>query len=1119
MSRLIPMIALLAALVPAASCIGESAEGIAPSRRAEVAVKMDFLHRPLPEIPLPNDIATRYDPESATGRRINASLVAPTGFERRTRRLIDELDGWGLFAPITVPFDGALGVRSIIEAHHQRIPDPSDDVVYVIDVSPSGPSCGRAAELDLGQGNYPVVLEQLDGYWEHDVRGDTISLTFEEHDEDVNGNGALDPGEDTDLDGLLDRPNYLPDVGAHHTDLTLAERADATMSFYERETSTLLMRLIKPLRERTTYAVVITRRLEDARGNPVGSPYPFVNHASHTKDLGPLAGILEGCPDEYGALGLSDIAFTWTFTTGTVQSDMIAARDGLYGLGVQAHLATEHPADLARLHEVSSGELRPYENRFALGSERFQDLITLLAEFGVVSMGDGAQRDRFVDSLRYADLHTIGTFSSPQLFPVKDAAGDYLDWNDMKWPVDLDRVPAEARAEDVTFWLSIPRKESSARGEGKPAPLVVLGHGYGSNKGEMLIFHAFFSRFGLAVLSMDNVTHGIDMGDEEQSILEEVSRNIGIQGFARGLVTNRSRDQDLDGIGDSGADFWSAYAFHTRDVVRQTALDYMQLIRIIRSWDGEKTWAPDVNGNGEADDIAGDIDGDGVVDLGGPDGLITMTGGSLGGIMSTVMGALEPHITAILPIAGGGGLGDIAMRSIQGGVRESVQLRLMGPLYVGEPDPGSDRVIIRTVVPDLNGTKRFDVAFLPGAAAAELSGPEGGTVLAQNHANGEHDCAVVRPEPNCIAGCAEDATCARVCLTFRLGLASDVLEEPDAAQHHTLTFYRGNAFVLGLRDPEKNKACTLLPDATERVVHVAGAFENDVAHHYNSRPLTYSSGAPLAPLADGLGLHRARPPIRRFMGFASMVLEGADPAVYAPDLLSGRMEYGTGEVVETHAVMLTTIGDMNVPANGGATMARAAGFLDMTTPEPAWGGRTANQVLLDTYVIEAVDTLKRFTDPAGRGVLFDPENLSHSQSQPLPEPGTLVSYDTPFPLGEDGFHAPRLDPPLHSRTIGADGMGGYSGAIFPFVIPTGKHGFEVPGHDTDRLHGECVTRAEAEGTDPAECDTKRYFDGSTQLIGMIGRYLASGGEEFILEDCQFDFSCPGTPPPPEPRGP
>src|SRR5262245_21212522 len=82
---------LLGAL--ATGCSNSSSEGVADSQPAATTVKLDFFHKPLPDIPLPNDIATIVDSTSATGRRINASMIAPTGFERRVRDLADHLDG------------------------------------------------------------------------------------------------------------------------------------------------------------------------------------------------------------------------------------------------------------------------------------------------------------------------------------------------------------------------------------------------------------------------------------------------------------------------------------------------------------------------------------------------------------------------------------------------------------------------------------------------------------------------------------------------------------------------------------------------------------------------------------------------------------------------------------------------------------------------------------------------------------------------------------------------------------------------------------------------------------------------------------------------------------------
>ena len=54
-------------------------------------VNFDVFNKPLPEIPLPNDFATRFSASSPTHRRLNAAIeVAPTTWEKRTR---EELDG------------------------------------------------------------------------------------------------------------------------------------------------------------------------------------------------------------------------------------------------------------------------------------------------------------------------------------------------------------------------------------------------------------------------------------------------------------------------------------------------------------------------------------------------------------------------------------------------------------------------------------------------------------------------------------------------------------------------------------------------------------------------------------------------------------------------------------------------------------------------------------------------------------------------------------------------------------------------------------------------------------------------------------------------------------------
>src|SRR2546421_8122210 len=90
------------------ACTG-SVEGLAPAEdTGGPKVLFDLNKKPLPEVPFPNDIATRPDPFSPTGLRVNASQIAPTRLESNVRRLLDTLDGFGTYAPITVGFDKEL---------------------------------------------------------------------------------------------------------------------------------------------------------------------------------------------------------------------------------------------------------------------------------------------------------------------------------------------------------------------------------------------------------------------------------------------------------------------------------------------------------------------------------------------------------------------------------------------------------------------------------------------------------------------------------------------------------------------------------------------------------------------------------------------------------------------------------------------------------------------------------------------------------------------------------------------------------------------------------------------------------------------------------------------------
>jgi hypothetical protein len=88
-----------------------------------------------------------------------------------------------------------------------------------------------------------------------------------------------------------------------------------------------------------------------------------------------------------------------------------------------------------------------------------------------------------------------------------------------------------------------------------------------------------------------------------------------VEPFLDALLAGRARDLDGDGVVDPGGDLFSVNPFHTRDLLRQAAVDWFQLSRLLRSFTGNALMNIPSN---TALSTAGDFDGDGIPDLGGP---------------------------------------------------------------------------------------------------------------------------------------------------------------------------------------------------------------------------------------------------------------------------------------------------------------------------------------------------------------------------------------------------------------------------------------------------------------------------------------------------------------------
>jgi hypothetical protein len=484
----------------------------------------------------------------------------------------------------------------------------------------------------------------------------------------------------------------------------------------------------------------------------------------------------------------------------------------------------------------------------------------------------------------------------------------------------------------------------------------------------------------MASIGMENVSHGIGLDPTDLTLARGLLANKGLGlmfDAIAGPNSDRASDQNGDGKKDSGADFWTSYISHTREVVRQSAIDYMQLVKLVRGFDGVRTWKYNNNG------LAGDFDGDGVLDIGGT-APIHITGGSLGGIMSAMMSGVEPQIDVAIPVSGGAGLPDIGVRSIQGGVREAVNLRMLGPLLVTQRN-GDGALELWQYLPDLNSLGKAKLATLTGVTLNE-----GDTAVLWNKHSGEHRC-------------------------FRVNVGGMLRAAISSDQGDT---YRLAVFA-GALPPAERDGCTV----PEKAVPY---FDLDkTSEAFTFQAVAHVAGEDLSALGDGFGLRRQSPELRRFMGLAQLAIEKGDPVNFVPNAERHRiLRYGTGEEVSTRLLVVNTIGDMNVPVATGIALARVAGSIELFEKDPRYG-KTANRVLIDTGTVEAVERVGRWTNSRGDFVHMDIEHLS-----------ALSGAD-------DKFDVPRLAPPIR-LVRHSDRIGGYVGVLFPMVVPTGRHGFDPP---------------------------------------------------------------------------
>ncbi len=931
-------------------------------------VVVDWDAKPLPEIPFPNDLATRPDPTSPTGLRVNISEQAVTVTEEEARQKLNEMTGFGVYAPITVAFEGRLDLDNLLERHPDDFERGAvafdDDAVFVVNVDPDSPDYGKPVALDLGHGRFVYETEQTGQYYANDTRADSPSLVFETSSEDENGNGKLDWGEDTDNDGALDEPNVWPPGGDPRANL---------LTFYELQSDTLILRPVVPLREESRYAVVLTSRLVDNDGAPVRSPWKYVNHTRQTEALLPVVDAL----GDYG-VGLDDIAYAWVFSTGRVTGDLVDVRRGLYGEGPFAKLASEYPASVTEalaLHEIAGQDPRVLPP---------DALLDTLVEVGLF---DGAS-GQFISAAyrQYGGAVVGGSFETPYFLVDRDdggvAGGDADEW----WQVDAMTGEYHAAPARIPFTCVLPKEGTP------PYDVAIFGHGHGSSRFDMLLFGWSFNRLGMAACAIDWPGHGADLAPDEESLIRAYLSTSGLEPFLDHLQDSRYRDLNNDGRGDSGADQWITDPFHTRDMVRQGVVDWVQLVRALKNCGEGAMTLRGVDGDSEGTATTCDWDGDLQPDIGGNDASYTILGGSLGGINTAVAAAVMPEVDAFSPIVPGGGLLDVAVRSDLGGVISAVVGRMISPMLLGVPD-GAGGLEIVQLVNAYGDMHSVHVATLPsfpagGRVEIEVQRP-GGTTVYEGYIPADG--------------------------TFRLPFAADA---PDAFEKRAVVDMPETGPVDGaVYTSDENVdlgdyLVVRLYDADGQEVEEIDSFDTDVVYE----GVTMLAGSPLVAAAHGSGKIRGTRELRRLAMVMAMALEPADPVVYARHWADEPFESLGGQ--PANVLLVPTIGDQGVTISSGLALGRAAGLVDWQQVDDRYG-MTPDQWLVEREVARAIEAHGPWTDVNGSPCLFDPDDLDE---------------------GTDGTGAPS-DAPLRATRETSSGV---SALRLPYPQTTGKHGFSEP---------------------------------------------------------------------------
>jgi hypothetical protein len=1007
----------------------------------------------------------RHDPDAAAGDaagqwshgrlRSDAATLAehPAPERRRDVPRPDEphraprqreprgVEGWGTDQTLSVAFAKpadqdphlpAINLQDVAERFQTDELDFANDPVYLINLA-----TGVPVPLDVGNGFFPLTLSDPTSYYPNDVKltENVQNLLFETFEE---GAGLLQsdytPSLDQDFDGILDHPNVLGLA-------TQWPGIDNLTTWYEQETDTLLLRPLLPLEEKTEYAVVLTDRLVGYDGNPVRSPFEQVYHAEQLAGASQTLSAINNTNHatyfgDIAGTGLQHVAFLWTFTTQPTQEDMRLLRDGLYGKGPFSSFASyptqvtlfqavgpkvdtsDEPAGWQTTSVCQPLAKTPYAVHLAEITSTLDLFLTQI--FGY----SGPIATMLEQELGNVDHVVVGTYPTPFLVGDPASPDPYTQFN-----LNFQTGQGSVTTDQVHFWILVPKETQQFH---QPFPVTFWEHGVTGADDEAFIYAGNFANQGIATIGIDMPEHGRYIPPSDASIATELLGASCLAPWITGIGSGRDHDLNYDGIPDSGGLWWTAHIFHTRDLVRQGALDMMNAVRILRSFDGIEKAGQDYNGNGDpTDDLAGDFDANGVPDLGGPSVKYYAAGESLGGIMSEIIGGIDPYIMATAPVSGGGGLAsDVAPRSY--GEADAVMLQVLSPLVLAMPS--SDRPPVSGVNQTNCGptqrTVRFFVNNLTGSQELEIAcvddadlGPNM-TVVVSNLTSLDVRCARTLDAEGRL----------RIAFPASIGDTVDIqiYTKPDVIDSYATCNVVGSPPVGRHITTWEQAAITYSPESDTSITCPGQPAKgpNKCQQFFN---MFYPVGSTLVAPQEGLGYLRNTPDFRRLMNLVQAGFDPADPINFAPYYMMRPNVGPDGTNLPPRALLgINTVGDGFVNISTGMTFARAAGALpflppsalesypdyaDYVTPAALYdqfNGQTAADLLIGNYEVEGIARLARTPSLTGMcGVNYVTSSQCNSPPAAAPMQCEDELYDADwFAEGQDQYGQQHASIPL-----------------------------------------------------------------------------------------------------------